>query len=58
MKGVLYLFWILSVWGCTQTEKKYEHVFEGAPRINAPYVTGNYPHTEFVLPYRRPGNAR
>lgn len=49
MKSIFYFFCMLSVLGCAKTEEKVEGVFEGAPRINAPYVTGNYPHTEFVF---------
>lgn len=49
MKRLLYLFLSVVVSGCTMTEEKYEGVFEGEPRINAPYVTGNYPGTEFVF---------
>lgn len=49
MKRLLYLFLSVIVLGCTMTEEKYAGVFEGEPRINAPYVTGNYPGTEFVF---------
>lgn len=49
MRRLLFVLLCVAVCGCTATEEKQEGVFEGKPRINAPYVTGNYPGTEFVF---------
>lgn len=38
---------ILVFWGCKE-EAGYG-IFEGKPRVNPPYVTGNYPATEFIF---------
>lgn len=47
MKNFMCLLLCAALWSCA--EEKYQGVFEGAPRINPPYVTGNYPATEFVF---------
>lgn len=49
MKRWFYLVVVLILSGCTATEEGYQGVFEGAPRINAPYVAGVYPNTEFIF---------
>lgn len=51
MKKLFYLLSLVVLWSCSGTPKQeaYQGVFEGAPRINPPYVVGNYPNTEFIF---------
>lgn len=49
MKTLLILLTALAMWSCKDTTPPYQGVFEGAPRINPPYITGNYPGTEFIF---------
>lgn len=34
---------------CSSAPKEFQGVFEGEPRINPPYITGNYPGTPFLF---------
>lgn len=49
MKNLLFLLVCAACWSCSGAGEKYQGVFEGAPRINPPYVVGNYPGTEFIF---------
>ena len=49
MKNVLWFVLIFALFGCTGKRGKFEGVFEGEPRVNPPYVVGNYPGTEFIF---------
>ena len=51
MKNLVFLLVFAMLWSCTGSTDKdvYQGVFEGAPRINPPYIVGNYPGTEFVF---------
>lgn len=47
MKNLFLLLILLA--SCNTSDKGYQEVFEGKPRINPPYVTGNYPGTPFLF---------
>lgn len=49
MKNLLFLLLCAALCSCSGAGDKYLGVFEGAPRINPPYVVGNYPATEFIF---------
>lgn len=49
MKKVMWLVWMFIVFGCSERQVRFEGVFEGEPRINPPYVVGNYLGTEFIF---------
>lgn len=49
MRSLFLIVAFIVLWSCTGSEEKYQGVFEGAPRINPPYVVGNYPNTEFIF---------
>lgn len=40
---------ILLFTRCNSADKEYQGIYEGEPRINSPYVTGNYPNTPFLF---------
>ncbi len=43
------LFFIVFLVGCSSPEKTFLGVYEGKPRINPPYITGNYPESPFLF---------
>lgn len=50
MKNIFFICLLAALWSCAgQNEPVYQGVFEGAPRINPPYLTANYPNTEFIF---------
>lgn len=49
MKKVVWFVLMFIVFGCSGNQERFQGVFEGEPRINPPYVVGNYPGTEFVF---------
>lgn len=49
MKRLLSVLLLATLWSCCSKEEVYQGVFEGKPRVNAPYVVGNYPGTEFIF---------
>lgn len=49
MKKVVWFVLVFTLFGCSGNGEKFDGVFEGRPRVNPPYVVGNYPGTEFIF---------
>lgn len=49
MKKIVWFVLVFALAGCMGKKEKYDGVFEGVPRVNPPYVVGNYPGTEFIF---------